>query len=329
MTASLASISIVVPVYNGARTIGRCIESLLAQNYPRELFDIIVVENGSTDDTVQVLAAYTHVVTVLRSEERGPAAARNMGIAHSNKEIVAFTDSDCIADPNWLAELHKGYLEEGIGGVGGAILPFQHPDRNMYEWFGEQHSPLKNFISGEHEFLPHLYTANASYRRDVLNQVDSFNPGMITGEDVDLAWRVQLQTNLKLHFTPQAIIYHHHRSTRKGLTRQYRNYGFGEILLDTLYGHYPKYPRSRNFQVRRMLQQLAALPRYCVSLLIRQVRLSRGKTSKEEAALPLLMLLIESSNVRGKLEAMAATRLMSSTKQLLKHDYKNYFGRYY
>ncbi|MCB9450366.1 MAG: glycosyltransferase [Anaerolineaceae bacterium] len=329
MTAELPSVSIIVPVYNGANTINICLQSLLGQHYPADLFEIIVVENGSTDNTAEVVAAYPHPVRLLRSQERGPAAARNLGIAHSDKEIVAFTDADCIAHPDWLAELVKGYTNAEIGGIGGAILPYEHADRNLYEWFAEQHPPLQNFISGDHEFLPHLYTANASYRRAVINQVDNFNPGMVTGEDVDLAWRVQLHTRLKLHYAPQAIIYHHHRSTQKGLARQYRNYGFGEILLDTLYGRYPQYPRTRGFQARRMLNQAATIPRYGLSIIIRRIRMMRGQIEQQQAALPYLLLLIESNNLRGKLDGLVATRLMTSTKRFFRSQYRSYFDRYY
>ncbi|MBZ0297035.1 MAG: glycosyltransferase [Anaerolineae bacterium] len=322
------SVSIIVPVYNGAKTIQACLLSLLSQNYLGH-YNVIVVENGSTDNTADLVAAFQSPVCLLRSTERGPAAARNLGIAHSQNDIIAFTDADCIAHPEWLTELVKSYTNEEIGGVGGAILPYRHPDRNLYERFAELKPPLVNFITGEHEFLPHFYTANASYRRALLNVVGGFNPGMITGEDVDLAWRVQLQTNAKLHYAPQAIIYHHHRSSRKGLIQQYRNYGFGEILLDTLYKHHPGYPRSREFQIQNMSQQLLAMSRYCISIISRRIRLIRGKIEPDEAMLPILMLIIESSNLRGKFEALIATRLMTSAQQLLQTDYKGYFDRYY
>ncbi|MBZ0278919.1 MAG: glycosyltransferase, partial [Anaerolineae bacterium] len=298
-------------------------------HYPADRFEIIVVENGSTDNTAEIVAAYPPPVRLLRSQERGPAAARNLGVACSGNDIVAFTDADCIAHPDWLTELVRGYDDSDVGGIGGAILPYEHSDRNLYEWFAELHPPLQNFISGEHEFLPHLYTANASYRRSVINRVDNFNPAMVTGEDVDLAWRVQLHTHLELRYAPQAVIYHHHRSTLSGLARQYRNYGFGEILLDTLYGRYPQYPRSRGFQVRRMFKQLAVLPRYTLSIIIRRIRLMRGKIGQQQAALPYLLLLIESNNLRGKLEGLAATRLMTSTKRFFRGQYQGYFDRYY
>ena len=321
------AVSIIIPVYNGAGTIAACLESLLNQTYPADAYEVIVVENGSTDDTTKIVEKYP--VRLFHSDKRGPAPARNLGLARSEANIVAFTDADCIADPNWLSELIKPYADPEIGGVGGAILPYDHADRTIVEMFSEAHSPLVNFISGENEFLPHLYTANASYRRSLLNKVGGFNPNLVTAEDVDLAWRLQLQTDVKLHFASEAIIYHHHRSTRTGLARQYRQYGFGEILLDTMYGEYPGYPRSRWYQVRRILSQIAVLPRYALSAMLRQVRLATGRVTHYEAAVPQLWFLIESSNIRGKLEGLIATRFMRDAQPALNMEAKVLITRFF
>ena len=325
--SKLYTVSIVVPVYNGAGTISACLESLLSQNYPAEAYDIIVVENGSTDNTTQAVEKYP--VRLFHSERRGPASARNYGISKGEADIIAFTDADCIAHPNWLAELTRPYLDPQIGGVGGTILAHDHANPTDVEMFSREHSPLINFVSGEGEFLPHLYTANASYRRDLLIQVGGFNPKMITGEDVDLSWRVQLQTGARLGCAAEAIVYHLHRSTRIGLARQYRQYGFGEILLDTLYGHYPGYPRNRRYQVQRILGQLAALLRYTLSAVLRQARRATGRATAFEALVPRLWLMIESNNILGKCEALLATRFMQDAQPVLNMDAGVLVGRFF
>ena len=315
MPSNTLTVSIVIPVYNGAATIAACLESTLNQTYPADAYDVIVVENGSTDDTSAIVERYP--VRLLHNAERGPAPARNMGLSHSEADVVAFTNADCVADPEWLTELVRPYADPQVGGVGGAIQAYRHPQRTHVEIFSEQHSPLVNFVSGEDEFLPHLYTANASYRRDLLNEIGGLNPRLVTGDDVDVAWRLQLQTGTRLEYAPQAIIYHHHRSTHIGLARQYRQYGFGEILLDTMYRQYPGYPRSRRFQIRRIAGQVAALPRYALSAGLRQARRAAGRSTAYEAAVPILWLLIESSNVRGKLEGLIATRFMTDAQPAL------------
>jgi hypothetical protein len=195
--------------------------------------------------------------------------------------------------------------------------------------FADENSPLINFLSGEHEFLPHLYTANASYRHRLLNEIGSFNIHLITGEDVDMAWRLQLKTGCKLRFAPQAISYHHHRTTRGGLVRQYYQYGFGEIVLDTMYSCYPTYPRNLRFQIRRTLGQLMALPRYMLSAGLRQIRLATGRASRYEATWPLLCFLVESSNLRGKLAGLVATRFMRDIRPVFKMDTDKLIDRFY
>ena len=325
------TVSVIVPVYNGAGTIAACLESVLRQDYPANAYEVIVIENGSTDDTTAIVQRFCprHPVRLFHSHKRGPAVARNLGLTMSEADVVAFTDADCIADPAWLSELIKPYADAEVGGVGGAILAYEHANRTIVETFSEECAPLVNFVSGENEFLPHIYTANGSYRRSLVDEVEGFNPKLVTAEDVDLSWRIQLQTGARLHYAPEAVIYHHHRSTRTGIARQYRQYGFGEILLDCLYGQHPGYPRSRRYQVRRILSQIAALPRYALSAMLRRVRRATGQATPYEVAVPGLWLLIESSNVRGKLEGMLATRLMTDARPALNVRAETLIARFY
>jgi glycosyltransferase involved in cell wall biosynthesis len=327
MQTTSPTVSVIVPAYNAQRTIRTCLQSLLELNYPRERYEIIVVENGSTDDTAAIVEEFP--VRLYRSARRGPAPARNLGIAMSQAEIIAFTDSDCVAQPDWLCELVAAYADPIVGGTCGRIESYQAPEQSKVEQFCDECLPLVNYISGPAEFLPHLYTANASYRRALLVQLGGFNEGMFTGEDVDLSWRLQLETADTVRYVERAVIYHWHRATAAGLARQYRQYGFGEILLDTLYGGYPGYPRTRRFQLRRMLGQVQVLPRYVASALVRLIRLALGRETPYGVLRPLLWLLIESSNLRGKLEALAATRLMRRTDRLLASTKTVYLQRYY
>lgn len=312
------SINVIIGVYNGGEMIGKCLESLLEQDYPSHLYDIIVVENGSTDNTLDVVRRYP--VQLYQNPVRGLAAARNYGLERSDAEIIATTDADCIAHPAWLHELVKPYADPEIGGVGGYIGSYTHGKRTSVEIFLDEYAPLVNFISGEHEFLPHLYGANASYRRELLLQIGGYNERLITAEDVDVSWRIQLETGTRLVYAEQAIIYHHHRTTEQGLARLYQHYGFGEILLDTLYRKYEGYPRDLRFQCQRIIGQMAALPRYMLSILVRRWRLMRGSVSLYEAEVPRLWLLIEWSNILGKLRALKATRLMRTAEPILGMD---------
>lgn len=312
------TVSIVIGVYNGADKIGKCLQSMLDQTYPKDAYDVIVVENGSTDNTIEVVKQYP--VRLYQSEVRGLARARNLGIAQSSAEIIVTTDADCYADPNWLAELTLPYQDPQVGGVGGAILAYKSGERNNIEQFSEDYSPLVNFQSGDNEFLPRLCGAHASYRREDILHIGGYTPWMITGEDVDIAWRIQLQTGKKLVYAPKAVIYHHHRSTRAGLARQYRQYGFGEILLDTMFKDYPGYPRTRAFQFKRILGQITVLPKYILSAMKRSILYRQGRIDSYQASIPGLWYLIERRNIRGKIEGMLATNWMTGYQKVQNQD---------
>jgi glycosyltransferase involved in cell wall biosynthesis len=312
----MKSVAVVVPVYNGAATIERCVRSLLAQDYPVDRREVIVVENGSTDDTAAIVAGLP--VRLLRSERRGPAPARNVGWRAANAEIVAFTDADCIADRGWLRALAAAYDDAAVGGAGGPIVPYVHAERSTVERFAETHAPLNSFAAGAEIFLPDLYTANASYRRSMLAAVGGFDPRLVTGDDVDLAWRVQLRAGARLVWAPDAVVQHHHRSTVRGLARQYRQYGFGEVLLDAMYRRTPDYTRTPGSQVKRMTGQAAALPRYVVSAIVRHARFAFGRESEYRRLEPLLCLVAETANLRGKVEALIATRFMRDAERALR-----------
>ncbi|HUA86379.1 MAG TPA: glycosyltransferase family 2 protein [Bryobacteraceae bacterium] len=97
-------ISVIVPVFNASRWIGNCIESLLDQNYDSSEYEIVVVDNNSSDDSRSRITRDWHV-RLLEETIQGSYAARNRGVAESRGEWLAFTDADCVADRNWLASI--------------------------------------------------------------------------------------------------------------------------------------------------------------------------------------------------------------------------------
>lgn len=323
---ALPTISVVVPVYNGEHTVAACIESLLEQDYPADRYDVIVVENGSSDATSEVVGRYP--VNLLHSPVRGPAAARNLGLSQSQADVVAFTDADCIAHPRWLAELARLYADDPeVAGVGGAILAYAHSERTEVERFLDEHPPLINWVSSPDQYLPHLLTANASYRRTLLYRVGGFNPNHLAADDVDLSWRLQVELGAKLAYAPKAVVYHHHRATRQGLARMYRRTGFVEVLLDTMFWDAPGFRRRRGYHLRRLIGQCTRLPLYLSSAAIRRWRLARGEITPYEAMVPLLAFLRESANIRGKLEGLWATRFMSDAEPALNLEAGRMIGR--
>ncbi len=116
-------VSIVVPVYNRADEIGACLESLLSLDYPASKREIIVVDDASEDRTAAVVAQWD-VKLIKRESNHGQSAARNVGVAAATGEIVAYIDSDCIADPSWLRDLVPYFQDSRNVLVGGYVDSF-------------------------------------------------------------------------------------------------------------------------------------------------------------------------------------------------------------
>jgi len=220
-------VSVIVPAYNAARTIARCIESLLGQNFPRRDFEIIVVDNNSTDTTAEIIKRYP--VKYVIEKKRGPAAARNAGIAASKGSILAFIDSDCFARKDWLREGLAAF-EDGVGCVAGRVLASE--PENVYEKIIAGRDEF-NVPEDYHGHSPYAITANVIFRREVFDAVGMFDTAFRApaGEDVDICWRMLKGTAFTLKRHDGAVVFHKHRSTLKSYFRQYFNYGLYNQLL--------------------------------------------------------------------------------------------------
>jgi cellulose synthase/poly-beta-1,6-N-acetylglucosamine synthase-like glycosyltransferase len=226
--ASLPSVSVIVPVRDGARTIASCLDALLAQDYPGSA-EVLVVDNGSTDATAGLVRPRD--VLLVHESHQGRAIARNAGIARASGEIVAFVDADCIAEPGWLTALVQPFADAGVGGVGGEIHSVP-PVTAVQVYLDRKEACWQQYCvqGGRRKRHGFLITANAAYRRSVLDEVGGFDPSFITAEDVDLGWRVR-HAGHTLAYAPDAIVRHRLRETVRDLFRQRYGYGYGRVLF--------------------------------------------------------------------------------------------------
>ena len=241
----LPSVTIVVPVYQGEKCIGECIESLLDLDYPKEKTEIIIVDNNSTDKTINIVKKYP--VKCMVETKRGACCARNTGYRNASYEFIAFTDSDCIVDRNWLREPVKHFKVEKVGGCGGHLEPT--PPKNIIE----EYVIYKDILSQERALkrervsFPFLITANAIYRRKALDEVNGFDENFtVGGEDADLTWRINW-SGYKIEFEPKAIVYHKHRTTLVSLLKQIKSYGSGTSYL--FWKHHKKFGLNKHIDL--------------------------------------------------------------------------------
>jgi glycosyltransferase involved in cell wall biosynthesis len=287
-------VAIVVPVLDGGDVIDRCVRACLAQTRPAD--EVIVVDNGSTDATAAVAAAAG--ATVLDEPERGSYRARNRGWRSTTADIVAFTDADCVPDSNWLAELTEPFASPTVAAVGGAIVQAELVSASQ-RWMVERKF-LDQAQNAAHAFLPFFATANAAYRRSVLERLDGFEEAYLSAGDTDMSWRVQTLTPGRLVFRPTARVDHYVGKGLSEVTSRWYRYEAEHILLKRRFSQWPGYPMgSDRFFVRT--KRLWQLP----------LALGHRLLTRRPLSVPLIDAAVavsrERGRIRGRIDARTST----------------------
>ena len=224
-TTSLPLVTVVVPARNEALVIEDCLDSLLRLSYPRERREIIVVDNGSTDDTRERVRGYGDRIRLVLEEREGPSAARNRGVSEASHRLVAFTDADCVVEPGWLGELVPP-LADPQTGIAGGVIRALFPE-NPVARFGERVHDHRKAIEGFDP--PYAITMNWASRTDVLRDYP-FEPTLLRGEDSDLSLRLWA-AGYRLAFCPGAVVFHRHRDGLASLLREGYQHGFWAVAV--------------------------------------------------------------------------------------------------
>jgi GT2 family glycosyltransferase len=219
-------VSIIVCSYNGAKTLAECLESLGKIDYPH--YEVILVDDGSTDDTREIAARFPDIRYVYQTNH-GLSHARNHGAALAQGEIFAYTDSDCMADPDWLYYLLSTLLHGDYAGVGGPNV--SPPAQNWVQACvaaapgGPSHVLLTDTVA------EHIPGCNMAWYRWAFESIGGFDIEYHkAGDDVDFCWRVQ-QAGHAIAFSPTAIVWHHRRFTLRAFRKQQEGYGEAESML--------------------------------------------------------------------------------------------------
>jgi lipopolysaccharide/colanic/teichoic acid biosynthesis glycosyltransferase/glycosyltransferase involved in cell wall biosynthesis len=202
-------ISIVIPAHNAAATITQCLEALAQQTVARDRYEVIVVDDGSTDNTAEFVQA-APVKLIRHERSRGAAAARNSGLRAAQGQIICFTDADCAPAPDWIGQITSPLCRDpetiGSKGVYGS-----HQPQLVARFVQIEYEDKYDLLHGQ-EQIDFIDTYSAAYRRDVLLANDGFDENVFYVEDQELSFRLAAR-GYKMVFQPQARVYHRHSDT--------------------------------------------------------------------------------------------------------------------
>jgi glycosyltransferase involved in cell wall biosynthesis len=219
------SCSIIIPVHNGAKTLGQCLDALAAQTGALGELEVIVVDDASTDGTGEVAQAHgvRHLTLPL---QQGASAARNAGVAETRGEVLLFIDADCEAAPDWCQEMLRPLGAPDVCAVYGAYRSRQTGwvTRLAQAEFDERYARL-----ALRQSIDFLAAHAAAIRRNAFLQVGRFRTDLYGNEDVELAFRLS-RRGYRIAFAPQAIVYHEHRATLRSYLRTKVIRGYGRTL---------------------------------------------------------------------------------------------------
>lgn len=220
-------ISIVVPALNAERTIGSCLQGLLEQSVSRERYEVIVVDDGSTDDTGQVVERSG--ATLITQAQQGPAAARNQGVSVAKGDIVLFTDADCVPEAHWVQEMIRPFEDGEIAGVKGVYRTGQ---RGIIPRFVQCEYEERYELMAKERWIDFIDTYSAGYRREIFLAEGGFDTRYPSAsvEDQEFSFRLA-ERGHKMVFSPRAVVYHQHPATLAEYFRRKFNIGYWKVMV--------------------------------------------------------------------------------------------------
>lgn len=227
MNSTQLQASVIVPVRNGAAVLERCLSALFQQTLSRELYEVIVVDDGSSDATASVAARMG--ARVISQPPGGPSVARNRGAQVACAPVILFTDADCKPAPDWIQVMLNALKNSGVTGVKGTYRTRQTSlvARFVQREYESKYERMQRFR--EIDFID---TYSAGFQRQAFLDAGGYDPAFETAsvEDQEFSFRLH-ERGAKLLFVPDAVVEHLHVDTLWGYLRKKYKIGFYKALL--------------------------------------------------------------------------------------------------
>ena len=228
--------SIIIPTYGRPRQLNACLRSVVQLEYPRDLFEVLVVDDGSPEPPETVIATYCEYLNLryLRQEHAGPATARNTGAASARGKFLAFIDDDCAPATDWLRTLEARFTQHPVEAVGGRTqngLP-ENPYSTASQTLIDYLYLYFNSIADHARFFA---SNNLAFPAEQFRAIGGFEPTFpkAAGQDRELCDR-WLHHGYQMIYAPEVVVFHNHPLTFRRFCRQHFNYGRGAFFFHQL-----------------------------------------------------------------------------------------------
>ncbi len=263
MSTETPSVTVIVLNYNGLEHLGPCFRSLTDLDYPAEQLELMLVDNGSTDGSVDWMRAHFPTVQVVETGRNlGFAGGNNAGVRAAHGEFVTLLNNDMRVAPDWLSEILRPFgRDSDIAAVAAKVLSwdgkridFAHAAMNFYGYsYQVGHGDPDDGQYDQERALLFANGASVAFRREVFLSVGGFDADYFAYyEDVDLGWRLWL-LGYKVWFAPRAVCYHRHHGTSRRLADEKIRLLYERNALYTLIKNYDHENLQRVLPVALML----------------------------------------------------------------------------
>jgi GT2 family glycosyltransferase len=224
-TESLTA-AIIIPTFNGAKRIARCLESLSQQTAGRKA-EILVVNDGSNDNIAELVGRFSGV-RLISQANAGPAAARNHGAREARADVILFTDDDCEPAPGWLDAMLEPFTDPEVVGVKGAYRTRQSPliARFVQAEYEDRYRMMARISN-----IDFIDTYSAAFKRERFVEMGGYDTQfpVACAEDVELSYRMSAR-GWQMRFAPKAIVYHQHPDSFGRYLKKKFKFAFWRVL---------------------------------------------------------------------------------------------------
>lgn len=221
--------TVIIPSKDRPGHLARCLEQLRLIDYPADRWELIVVDDGGLNSIDQAVEGQLAKLParVLRQSPAGPASARNLAAHRARGRFLAFTDDDCLPEPDWLTSFHACFERQEISALGGRTLNLfvEQPAPRAAQYLIEY---LYSYLRMPNDDVYLVITNNAAYRREAFLELGGFDESFphAGAEDREFGHRL-LVNGYRQAYCPAAKVWHHHPLTLIGYLRQQLRYGRG------------------------------------------------------------------------------------------------------